>query len=119
MIRGVAENVRRLMEAHQWSQMTLAVRAKVSQKTISDLLNFGRTSNKSPTMTTIARIAAAFGCPPWLLQVPEMPLDLLQNQRVPKLVENYRDGTERGRENVDRIAESEMHYHSVDKRKSG
>lgn len=111
--QGLAENVRRLMKQENLSQPKLAQRAGLATKTVNDLLNYGRTVSKSPTLSTIEKIAAAFDVPAWLLQIPDMPEDLLKSHRVQKLVENYRDAPTRGRENVDRIAESEMHYHVV------
>lgn len=112
-IKGLADNVRRLMEIDGLSQQKLAKRAGLAQRTVSDLLSYGRTSSKSPTLSTIEKIAASFDVPTWLIQVPHLPDDLLRSHRLSRLVENYVEAPERGRENVDRIAESEMHYHVV------
>jgi len=109
----LAENVRRLYLDLGWSQVELARRAGLAQKTVNDLLNYGRTVKKTPTLATVESIAAAFGISPWHLQIPDLPLDLLKGQRVDKLVENFRDSSELGRENVLRIAESEVRYQVV------
>jgi len=119
-IKGLADNVRRLMDKSGLSQVDLASKAKVSQKTVSDLLNYGRTSSKSPRIGTVEKLADAFGVPAWLLQIPEIPVELLQNQRIPKLLQNFLNANELGRENIYRIAESGMHYAvEVDEKKAG
>lgn len=111
--QGLADNVRRLSEHLGLSQTALARKAGISQRAVGDLLNYGRTSNKSPTLKTIEKLASAFGVTSWQLQIPGLPVELLHNHRVGKLIENFRDASPAGRENINRIAESEMHYHVV------
>lgn len=110
---ALAGNVRRLILDLGWSQVELARRAGLAQKTVNDLLNYGRTAKKTPTLATIEAISAAFDISPWHLQIPDLPLDLLKGRRVDKLVENFRDASDMGRENVLRIAESEVRYQVV------
>jgi len=95
-------------------QAALAKLSGVSQKTISDLLNYGNNVSKSPRLDTLNKLAEALGTTAWLLQIEnDPPLDLLLNKRIEKLVENYVEAPELGRETVDRIAESEVRYHVV------
>ena len=109
-IKALADNVRRLMDAHKLTQSQLASRAGVSQKSISDLLNYGGNVSKEPRLGTIERIAKGFGIPVWQLQIPDLPVELLRNHSVGKVLENYRDAGPSGRENIRRIAESEVRY---------
>lgn len=111
--QGLADNVRRLSEHLGLSQTALARKSGLSQRAVGDLLTYGRTSNKSPTLKTIEKLASAFGVTAWQLQIPGLPVELLQNHRVGNLIENFRDASAAGRENIHRIAESEMHYHVV------
>jgi len=90
-IKALADNVRRLMDANNLTQKQLATRTGVSQKSISDLLNYGGSVSKEPRLGTIEKIAKGFGIPPWQLQIPELPVELLRNHSVGKVLENYRD----------------------------
>jgi len=49
-IKALADNVRRLMDANNLTQKQLATRTGVSQKSISDLLNYGGSVSKEPKM---------------------------------------------------------------------
>jgi len=109
-IKALADNVRRLMDANKLTQKQLATRTGVSQKSISDLLNYGGSVSKEPRLGTIEKIAKGFGIPPWQLQIPELPVELLRNHSVGKVLENYRDAEPVGRENIRRVAEGEVRY---------
>ncbi len=109
-IKALADNVRRLLEARALTQKELAALSGVSQKSISDLLNYGGAVSKEPRLGTIEKLAKGFGISAWQLQIPNLPTDLLQNQMVSKVVENFRDAGPGGRENISRIAESEVRY---------
>ena len=109
-IKALADNVRRLMDAHKLTQHQLATRAGVSQKSISDLLNYGGNVRKEPRLGTIEKIAKGFEIPPWQLQIPDLPVELLRNEAVGKVLEHYRDAGPTGREHIRRIAESEVRY---------
>lgn len=107
---ALADNVTRLMAARGDSQQGVAKRGDISQRAVGYVLTYGKTHDQQPTLRTVDGLAKAFDVPAWMLFIPNMPLDLLQSQRVAKLVENYRDAPEEGRANVDRIAESEVRY---------
>ena len=92
------------------SQANLAARAGISQRAVGDILTYGTSHFKNPTMKVISAVAKAFEMPPWLLMLPGLPLELAKSQRLARLVENYRDAPEEGRATVDRIAESEVRY---------
>ena len=109
-IKALADNVRRLMDAHKLTQNQFATRAGVSQKSISDLLNYGGNVSKEPRLGTIEKIAKGFEIPPWQLQIPGLPVELLRDHAVGKVLENYRDAGPIGREHIRRIAESEVRY---------
>lgn len=113
-VAAFADNVRRLMLDLGLKQEALGKRAGVSQRAISDLLNYGRL-RKSPTLRTIHGISVALDVEVWTLFIADMPIDLLRGHRVSKLVENYRDAPEEGRTHVDRIAESEIRYAATEK----
>nr|WP_228762723.1 helix-turn-helix transcriptional regulator [Xylella fastidiosa] len=118
-IRAVADNVRRLLEARRLSQKELAALSGVSQKSINDLLNYGGTVSKEPRLGTIEKLAKGFGIATWQLQIPGLPVDLLQGQMVSKVIENFRDAGTVGRENISRVAESEVRYSLVQNSERG
>lgn len=92
------------------SQKSLAARAGLSQRAVGDLLTYGKTHYKSPTIRTSDAIADAFGLPLWVLLVPELDLDLLKSPELASLITHYRDAHWDGRANIVRVAESEVRY---------
>lgn len=88
----------------------LAQRSGVSKSNLGYLVNYRDGSDRHPTTKTIEGIAAALGVPLWQLMMPGLPLELLESQRLTRLVENYRDAPAEGKALVERIAESEVKY---------
>lgn len=70
-------------------------------------------------MGTIEKLAKGFGIATWQLQIPGLPVDLLQGQMVSKVIENFRDAGTVGRENISRVAESEVRYSLVQNSERG
>ena len=62
-------NVKALLERHEWPAPELARRAKLSPKTVNNLLN-GRHATQ---IDCLRRIAEAFGLELWLMFLPELP----------------------------------------------
>ncbi|MGH8073682.1 MAG: helix-turn-helix domain-containing protein [Lysobacter sp.] len=110
---ALAGNLKRLMDHHELSQAQLSKKAGVGQSTLSNLLDSSSPLEINPRADTIERLADYFGIPSWQLLIPDLPLQLLMNQRLSKLIENYRDAPENGRENINRVAESEVRYAAV------
>lgn len=107
---ALADNVRRVMDHKGWTLLDLAKRTGVSKSALGYLVNYRDSSDRHPTTKTIEGIARAMGLPVWQLMMPNMPLELLESQRLTKLIENYRDAPAEGRAQVERIAESEVKY---------
>lgn len=107
---ALADNLKRLMEAEGFTQAELAKRADIAQKTVSDVLNFGKTHNKYPSLRTIEAVANVFHIDAWQLQVPEAPVELLKGTEIKAFVFNYLHATDDGRKNLLRIAENEARY---------
>jgi transcriptional regulator with XRE-family HTH domain len=102
----VAHNVRVLMERRDWTQMQLHAESKVSQRHISSVLNM----KTALTFETLDALAAAFKLPGWALLLPEIPVELLDSQKIPLLVGFYKDAGPEGRDLIDRQAEREAHH---------
>lgn len=102
----VAHNVRALMDRRGWTQKQLEAESKVSQRHISSVVN----GKAALTYDTLDALAAAFKLPGWLLLLPELPVELLDSQKIPLLVGFYRDAGPEGRELVGRLAEREAHH---------
>jgi plasmid maintenance system antidote protein VapI len=94
VIEIVSFNLRRLMDAMDWSEHELAKRSKVSQKAINNLLN--RTTGC--TITTADKLARPFGLTGWQLMLENIPLDAAFSatltQVVVKLVRTDKKGRE-------------------------
>lgn len=60
----VAENVKRLRLARQWSQDELSDASGVGQTTISSV---ERHASKAPTLDTLVHLSRALGVEPWTL----------------------------------------------------
>lgn len=58
----------------------LAKLAKVDQKTISSILSSESAPN--PTLKVITAISKALKLEPWMLLVPDMPVDIIQGSRI-------------------------------------
>jgi transcriptional regulator with XRE-family HTH domain len=106
----VATNVRRLMAHRGWSQPTLSQRAGVGQTTLSSLLRYGDGSDKVATLSTVAAVAKAFGVEPWMLQVHDMPIEVMLDKRVERVIDSYIEAGQEGRDSICRVAESEARY---------
>lgn len=111
----LADNVRKLMDAENFSQTDLARKAEIAQKTVSDLLGYGRTQQKAPTLRTIEAIARALQVPVWVLLIPDLPLELLRSAQFANLVLDYRAATASGRDSIERIARGEARYADIAK----
>lgn len=107
---ALAHNLQRLMDHHGLSQAELGRKSGVGQSTLSKLLNLNDPSTMNPRASTLEQLADYFDIPGWQLLVPDMPLELLLSRRFTKLIENYRDAPERGRAQVERVAEGEVNY---------
>lgn len=117
-MRAFATNVNRLMAHRKMTQSDLASRANVGQTTISSALRYPETE-KIATLDTVQAIAKALGVAPWLLQVPDVPIELLLSNDISKLVEAYADVGSEGRTNILRVAENEARYEIVRQEKAG
>ena len=109
----LAENVRRLMDASGDSQVKVAKRGGLSQRNVGNVVTYGTTHTTSPTVRTVDGLAKAFGVAPWILFVPEIPLDLLQSGRLDGLMANYVRCPESGRANIERTADSEVRWSAL------
>ena len=89
-IRAVlAANLVALMGRRGWTQQQLEAKSGVSQRHISSL----RRETADCTTEVLDALGSAFGIPGWLLLVPGLPVDVLDSQELPMLVERYVRGT--------------------------
>lgn len=111
----VANNVRRLMQAHDLSANQLAKESGLAQTTISGLLRYPEI-RKTPNLATIQALAEYFRIEAWQLQIPNLPDDLLQNHRLSRLIYSFAGVDETGRTSVENVAEREVRYSTMSKR---
>jgi transcriptional regulator with XRE-family HTH domain len=102
-------NLRALLGTREMSEAALErelmrrKRKKVSAKTINNIVN-----NRHPAqIDNLAAIAEFFEVPLWVMFLPELPKELLQNpfkERLVRMVENYLLCDGDGRQNIESIA---------------
>lgn len=102
----LSANIRLLMQMNDWDQKTLANKAGIAQKTISNMA----TMSNSASIDNIAKVAKAFRVPSWLLIMPGITRETVASNKIPTLVTNYIHSTDTGREYIDRVSEQESKY---------
>lgn len=111
-LSSIRLNVKKLMAEKGWSQHKLAARAKVGQKTISNLLSDNGTI-KTPSFSTIDAIADAFEITAAELisgQKPEnesVPLSTKSLSELPNLIKNFLNADAEGQSTILRVARNE------------
>jgi len=113
----LASNLRALMEDREYTQVALARKAGLDQKTISNIINPDR-NEYTPTLAVVEAIAGVFDVPVYQILIDELPLDLLKNHQIHKLVDSYKMTGKEGRRNVSRVAEREADYENIIKTKA-
>ena len=101
----LARNVTLLMEHHQHNQTVLAKRARISQRTVSNIVN--PDNPHDPQLSKVDAIAKVYNLETWHLLIPDAPLDLLLNSRIEKIVCNYLQSSEMGRDMITRVSDRE------------
>jgi transcriptional regulator with XRE-family HTH domain len=81
----LAKNTRALMERRGWGQVELGKRAGISQTHVGNILR----KEVEPTTTMIAGLAKAFGLKEYLLLIPDLPVELLDSNEIPALVQTW------------------------------
>ena len=107
-----AGNLSRLMADRNLSQNELSKRSGVGQTTLSQILNSQAPQRNNPRCSTIQQIAEFFGVPAWLMFIPEVPLDLIDSDRIAVLIQHYTSAAASGRRVIDQVAEAQAHYQS-------
>jgi transcriptional regulator with XRE-family HTH domain len=77
-----ALNVRAQLRERGWTAPELARRAKLSPKTVNNVLN-GRHAQQ---VDVLSKIAAALGLELWQMWLPQLPQDAAQDDTFPRLV---------------------------------
>lgn len=115
--KALAENVKKLMDDRGWNETQLEAKSGVAQRTINNLLKPER--GISPTWGTIEKIAKALDVEPWMLTIPGIPLELLKNRSLARLVTCYMQADDKGREDTLRIAEIAVRYLDPNQKQAG
>ena len=108
-----ADNIRRLMARDGISQNELGKLAGIAQTNISGLVKKSL-KPKNPKFETLAKLAAHFKVEPWLLLVPEIPLELLSDHSLSRVLASYTVVSDKGRQMILHVAEQEARYTALD-----
>jgi transcriptional regulator with XRE-family HTH domain len=102
VIERVSSNVRRLMQAMDWSEHDLAKKSGVSQKAINNLLN----QVTGCTVTTAEKLAHAFGLTSgWQLMIEEVPQDAAFGNTLNHIVVKFLRTDDQGRDFIRQAAD--------------
>ena len=114
----LARNVSILMKHHGHNQISLAKKAAVSQRTISNIVN--PDNPHEPTLAKIDAVAQAYNLQTWHLLIPDAPLELLTNKCIEKVVGNFIHSSDAGRTMISRVSDREAEVaYEVRKIKAG
>jgi len=81
----LAENVAKLKARRDWTQAQIASRGGLSQTHVGNVLR----AEVNPTTEILEGLSRAFGIPEWLLLVPNLPVELLDSNEVPAMLQTW------------------------------
>lgn len=81
----LAKNTRALMERRGWGQVELGKKAGISQTHVGNVLR----KEVEPTTTIIEGLAKAFNLPGYVLLMPGLPVELLDSNEIPALLQTW------------------------------
>jgi transcriptional regulator with XRE-family HTH domain len=114
---ALAHNLKRLMDYHNHKQKDVARVSGVSQKNISNILN--KRAKMGVSLGQIGSIASAYKITTWHLLIPNCPDELLFNRTIEKLVENYANNDDVGRNATLSVSEIRAQHLEESKQKVG
>lgn len=98
----IARNIRALRAHHDWSQVELARKAGVAQRTISNLEN--KDAETTPTTDRVEAVARVFGLELYQIAMP-LPLELLVDMgRMKNLIDDYAHTAPSERQTIEQVA---------------
>lgn len=103
---SLARNLQYLMDTDKLSEMALAKRSGVAQKTINNILN----QESAPNLDTVDKLSSSFGLNLWHLVMPDLPEELIKSRGIEKLYDSYTHASKEGRDLIERMAEREASY---------
>ena len=112
--RVLADNLRALMERTGDTQMDVAKRGGLAQRSVSNVLSYGTTHETSPTLRTVDGLANAFKLKSYLLFIPRLHVDLALSGELEELLVSYLHASPEGRQNIKRIAQGEARFAAID-----
>lgn len=95
------------MARERHSQDALSKMAKVSQKTVSNML---KPEGPTPHLDNIDAVAAVYGLTGWQLILPSLPASKESVEGMVRLVENFAGASAEGQAAITRVAEMEANY---------
>lgn len=103
----LAENLRALLDKHDYAEEDLAEKADVSQKVINNMLH----QRSAATIDTVEAVAGAFKLEAWQLLYSELTTsDPELTAKAAKVLSGYLSATPEGRDLIYRVAEREVEY---------
>jgi transcriptional regulator with XRE-family HTH domain len=104
----LARNLKYLMAQRGWNQVETARRARVDQKTISNIL----AARKKAKIDIVDSIAKAFGLNGWQLILPRLIDDISGETSIAKVYEKFLQSSAEGKRHILSVAEREADYNT-------
>lgn len=104
----LSHNLRELMKAYKFSKQDLAKKSGISDRMIAYVL----AKEKTPTVDLADALAKPFGLTGWQLLIPDLSVELARAGKLEKLVSNYSQSSDKGREYIDMVAAREAETRS-------
>ena len=99
-------NLRYLMDKYDYSGNAIAKKAGVSEKTVSNMLN----DRHNVTLDSVQKVAEVFGLDSWHLILPNLPVDLIDTGVGDRLLNNYSNSSQEGRNLIELISDRESSH---------
>lgn len=103
LLATIARRVKSARDKRGWSQTALALKAGVSQKTISNLERAGG-DRESLSLANIERVVNALGMTMWQATLPD-DITEVTDGNIKKIIASYATASPSGRETITRIAD--------------
>lgn len=108
------DNLNYLKELHGDSVYSIGKRAKMSPRTVSNIL--AREQDKV-SIEQAEALASAYGLKGWHLLIDSLPRDLIESPSIAKLFGDFVASSEEGRTHIKMVADREASYSSTKPKK--
>lgn len=108
-VNNLAKNLNKLMTlSGGMTKAALSRKSGVSERMVAYICN----AEKTATIETAEALAEVFGLSGWQIIMPELPDDITHTKATGKVMENYMQSSNEGKDLINMVAERESKYSS-------